>query len=115
MRNGIGKRFLGIYELKGVKSKTEFGRMFGVSKSTAEHWFSSQIEPSPKNIIKMFTLFPDINKNWLLFGEEPILLNQPKKLSTAETKLEMLERENEILRKHIKALENIIVLLKEKH
>ena len=115
MTNSIGKSFLTLYELKKFRSKAAFAKAFGVSKSAPEHWLSGQLNPSPKHIIKMFTLFPDINKNWFLYGEEPIFINHPAKQSPEEAKIEMLERENNILKKHIEALENIISLLKEKN
>lgn len=107
-----GKRVYEIYKALGFKAHVDFAKRLGVSKAAVGQWFKGNTEPDPKHLIKLMIAFPEINKNYLLFGKKP-MFESASTLEFMEQKrqIEALQRENERLREIISNLVNTVDVL----
>jgi transcriptional regulator with XRE-family HTH domain len=60
-------RILAILKLKNL-SPAQFADMINVQRSSISHLISGRNKPSLEFIQKMLNTFPDINTDWLIFG-----------------------------------------------
>lgn len=107
-----GKRVYEIYNALGFKTHLDFAKKIGISKAAVGQWFKGKVEPDPKYLIRLMVAFPEINKNFLLFGQRPIF----EKMSAMEynehaLQIKALQRENERLREIIANLVNTVDVL----
>lgn len=107
-----GKRVYEIYKALGFRAYIDFAKRLGVSKAAVGQWFNGKAEPDPKHLIKLMMSFPEINKNYLLFGQKPIFENTSTlEFMEQKRQIEMLQRENERLREMISSLVNTVDVL----
>ncbi len=75
METTVKERLLQFLKAKGV-SKAGFARLMGVS----EAYVSTMRKSLPEaRVTKMTELFPDLNRDWLLYGEGEMLLTPEKR------------------------------------
>ena len=108
----IGHRIFEIYLALGYKSHRDFAKKIGISKVAVGQWFKGQVEPDPKHLLNLMKVFPEINKNFLLFGHRPVFESSTSKEHTVLIRrIKTLERENERLREIIANLTNTVEVL----
>ena len=107
-----GKRVFKIYKALGFKSYLDFAKRIGISKAAVGQWFNGKVEPDPKYLIKLMKVYPEINKNFLLFGKLPVLdLTATQQYKERNEEIDSLKKENERLREIIDELTNTINVL----
>lgn len=81
METTVKQRLIAYLDYKGI-SKSEFGRRVGVSSA-----FVSSIRSSiSKDTIQSITLkFPDLNRDWLLYGEGEMLKPSGASITNVQT------------------------------
>jgi transcriptional regulator with XRE-family HTH domain len=107
-----GQRIFQIYKALGFKSYSDFAKRIGISKAAVGQWFNGKVEPDPRYLIKLMKVFPEVNKNFLLFGKPPVLeLAATQQYKERNEEIESLKKENERLREMIADLTNTINVL----
>ncbi len=59
--DNVGNKFKKIYELTNYRKQSDFAKTLGVTKAVLGQWFSGIVQPSPKQLIRLFVVFPEIN------------------------------------------------------
>ena len=77
----LKERIQAYCQYKGI-SVSQFERQAGLSNG---YFKEGSKMPRPDRISKILNKFPDINRNWLLYEEEP-MLKTPTNLSAKEAK-----------------------------
>ena len=67
-RSPIADRIEQLIELKELSIK-EISELLGVQRSSLSHILSGRNKPSLDFILKVLSLYPDINEKWLLHGK----------------------------------------------
>ncbi len=70
-------RILLLLKEKNI-SVSQFADLIEVQRSSMSHIISGRNKPSLDFILKIFSKFPEINVNWLLFGEGELYKNNHK-------------------------------------
>jgi transcriptional regulator with XRE-family HTH domain len=65
----INERIKKLYELKKFKSQKEFSDTIGVSDRVVSNYFANKNTPSYDFLVKIITIFKDVDARWLLTGE----------------------------------------------
>lgn len=92
----IGDRIDKLLREKGM-TYAETAKKLGVTKSAVGLWTANRNSISPKHIIQMFLLFPDMNLRWLLTGHGDMLFNEQPKQTHKDKIIEGLRYENRLL------------------
>ena len=64
----LGKR---IRDIRGTQSQEEFALKLAVHKNTLASYERDQRQPDSEFLVKVLSLYPDINPAWLLLGKGP--------------------------------------------
>ncbi|MEI6887733.1 MAG: helix-turn-helix domain-containing protein [Bacteroidales bacterium] len=66
-----------LLELMRIKNMTssQLADTIGVQRSGISHFVSGRNKPSLEFILKILKEFPDVNPDWMLFGNEPVFRN----------------------------------------
>lgn len=88
--NTIGSRLRDFRKLRNLE-QTELGKILDTRASTVSDIENSKYSPGGKTLVALKTAFPDLNLNWLLVGEEPMLLDPADKDESRE-KLEVIRK-----------------------
>ena len=67
---------------------TRFADMIQVQRSGISHILSGRNKPSLDFVMKIFSTYPEINPDWLLFGKGEMFLSPKKKKALEEIILE---------------------------
>jgi transcriptional regulator with XRE-family HTH domain len=67
----MNKRITALIRTKELTA-SEFARTIGVQPSSISHVLSGRNKPSLDFIIRVLKTYPDINPDWLLFGQGPM-------------------------------------------
>lgn len=124
MEQTVKDRTIAFVKHKGITMKT-FEKKCGLSSgyvTSMRKGFGSE------KLNNVLSAFPELNRDWLIFGEGEMLLSHIGHTQTGSankiehspinigsgTELEQLKKENELLKERLKDKEEIIKLLKSK-
>ena len=77
------ERLKRLMQIKNL-SPSQFGDEIKVQRSGMSHLISGRNKPSLEFILKILNHFPDVNPDWLLFGNEPVYRDGNSNLSFEE-------------------------------
>lgn len=103
-------RIKAILEAKQLTYEA-FGDSIQVTKATVGQWVRGLTTPTKKNLIEIILQHRDVNPDYLLWGQGPVLRDGPKtEVDHLLDKISILTNENETLKKYIKVLEKTQVV-----
>lgn len=72
----LGSRIRLVRSQSGL-NQTEFGHRIGAAQNTVSAWEKDKVIPADSAIVSICRTF-NVRKDWLLTGEEPMAVQQPK-------------------------------------
>lgn len=70
----IGQRFAQLIQHLGL-SKNAFAQSLGKTATVIQHLVDERNKPGYDLLCKVFEVYPNVSKDWLLLGQGPMLLN----------------------------------------
>ena len=109
----VKERLIQFLNYKGI-SKSEFGRVIGVSNS----FVSSMAKSIQPDKLKRITLnYPELNPEWLLTGEGEMIRNEPVKNNSdvviPRDVLDIMKKQADSLEKRDSQIDELIGMLKD--
>ena len=91
---------------KGFKSQEDFAQSFGMTQKNITSWIAGSV-PSPKNLDKITKAYPELNRDWLLYGTGSMILEKSAKELELMRKIEAVVKEKEYWKaKYMEEVEN---------
>lgn len=115
-KTGLGLKMMAAYDALGYRSHNDFAKALRVTNSAVGQWFIGKTEPSERAVIALIKAHKNVNILWLLFDEEPILIDSYYSGVTDESLIQendTLKRENKRLRDHIDTLSHTIEIIRD--
>lgn len=72
-KSNMRERIKRVFELTGL-SQQDFAKRLGISAPTLSSLFSGRTQPNARQVEAIHRGFPEINVNWLMFGEGEMLV-----------------------------------------
>ena len=88
---GIANRFTEFRKTYVAKTQSEAAPIFGIGQSRLSY-IEKAVNRVPDEIIKFLEKEYNMNVNWLISGEKPVLKTEREKKNTLTTTLEMNDR-----------------------
>ncbi len=93
----LGSRIRFVRSQAGL-NQTEFGRRIGAAQNTVSAWEKDKVIPADSAIVSICRTF-NVRQNWLLTGEEPMEVHQPKDDVLVDFFNSVLDNQSESVRK----------------
>jgi hypothetical protein len=83
VESSVGQRFSQLIQQLGM-SKNAFAMSLDKTATVIQHLVDERNKPGFDLMCKVFEVYPNVSKDWLLLGKGPMLLNSPNDVSVAE-------------------------------
>lgn len=106
----IFERLLFLIEFFENKNQTQFARKIGCPQTTLNGYLNLKGQEKIKVsfLEKILKSYPEISKEWLYFGYEPIFIKDKNyKLNLSQDEIEALQQENERLKQELAEADRI--------